>query len=52
MSLKGKRFKIRGVRLFNVKEITGELYGQAVIFNQYEEEVRRLKCSCLCGYRL
>ncbi|GBF89195.1 hypothetical protein Rsub_01912 [Raphidocelis subcapitata] len=37
-SLKGKRFKIRGVRLFNVKLLTGELYGQAVVFNEYEEE--------------
>jgi hypothetical protein len=39
-SLKGRRFKIKGGRLFNVSEITGDLYGQAVVFSQYEEEVR------------
>ncbi|KIZ05842.1 hypothetical protein MNEG_2119 [Monoraphidium neglectum] len=37
-SLKGRRFKIKGGRLFNVSEITGDLYGQAVVFSQYEEE--------------
>ncbi|KAI8470894.1 MAG: MEKHLA domain-containing protein [Monoraphidium minutum] len=37
-SLKGRRFRIKGVRLFNVREITGDLYGQATVFEQYEEE--------------
>eukprot|EP00879_Flechtneria_rotunda_P019675 GHRR01020674.1.p1 GENE.GHRR01020674.1~~GHRR01020674.1.p1 ORF type:complete len:231 (+),score=83.46 GHRR01020674.1:689-1381(+) len=37
-SLKGKRFKIKDGKLFNVTELDGTLWGQAAVFKQYETE--------------
>ncbi|GAX75463.1 hypothetical protein CEUSTIGMA_g2906.t1 [Chlamydomonas eustigma] len=38
VGLSGKRFKIKGVTLFNVVDFTGDKIGQAAVFNQYELE--------------
>lgn len=37
-SLKGKRFKLKGCKLFNVHELDGTLWGQSAVFTQYELE--------------
>ncbi|KAJ9526198.1 hypothetical protein QJQ45_009663 [Haematococcus lacustris] len=38
VSLKGKRFRITGVTLFNVEEPDGTKVGQAALFTKYERE--------------
>jgi hypothetical protein len=45
-SLKGARFLIRDATLFNVSDLSGELWGQAVVFDEYEtEDGRKVKVS-------
>lgn len=38
VSMSGKRFKLKDVKLFNVTELDGTLWGQAAVFKQYELE--------------
>ena len=43
-SLKGARFLIRDATLFNVSDLSGDLWGQAVVFDEYEtEDGRKVK---------
>lgn len=45
-SLKGARFLIRDATLFNVSDLSGELWGQAVVFDEYETaDGRKVKVS-------
>lgn len=45
-SLKGARFLIQGATLFNVSDLSGELWGQAVVFDEYETvDGRKVKLS-------
>eukprot|EP00882_Tetradesmus_deserticola_P009361 GHRQ01009880.1.p1 GENE.GHRQ01009880.1~~GHRQ01009880.1.p1 ORF type:complete len:360 (+),score=147.76 GHRQ01009880.1:56-1081(+) len=38
ISKSGKRFRVKDLKLFNVTELDGTLWGQAAVFNQYELE--------------
>jgi hypothetical protein len=45
-SLKGARFLIKDATLFNVSDLSGDLWGQAVVFDEYEtQDGRKVKVA-------